>query len=383
MMTAAAGAWAQSTTVVTREGSAWVETTMGTIMAPEAAQLKVETRGNVAVRGDGGPQVSYTVRKRVQARSEAEARALFAACEFRSRRLGPVVYLTMQAPARTLVSPELDIHAPRPMRHVIVDTVSGSLQFFDLGAEVQAMTGGGPVTADRMGSGLSVRTGGGDIRLGTIGGWVRATTAGGPIYLKKSGGEAILETGGGEIVVEESEGGVQASTGAGNVDVTRAAGAVQARTNGGVIHVKEAGGLVTAESAGGAIQISAAKGVKCEAAAGGIRLRGVSGEVRAATNLGSILAELLGGRGMLDSYLTTSNGDITVVIPSNLAVTVEAMNESPGRTGAIISEFSEIRVQPGSPRNRNRVMASGSLNGGGPVLRIAANEGTIFLRRQR
>jgi DUF4097 and DUF4098 domain-containing protein YvlB len=140
---------------------------------------------------------------------------------------------------------------------------------------------------------------------------------------------------------------------------------------------------VTAENSGGAIQISAAQGVKCEAAAGGIRLRGVSGELRAATSLGSILAELMAGQTITDSYLSTASGDITVVIPSNLSVTVEAMNQSPGRRGTIVSEFSEIRVQPGGARNQNRVTASGALNGGGPVLRIAANDGMIFLRRRR
>ena len=135
------------------------------------------------------------------------------------------------------------------------------------------------------------------------------------------------------------------------------------------------------ESSGGGIQVSAARGVRCESVGGGIRLIDVSGELKVSTAIGSILAQLL--RTIENSYLSTGSGDITVLIPSNMAVTVQAHNDSPGRFGRIISEFPEVHVQTGAASSGGRIVAAGAINGGGPLLTIAAADGTIFLRRHK
>ena len=84
--------------------------------------------------------------------------------------------------------------------------------------------------------------------------------------------------------------------------------------------------------------------------------------------------------------MSTGAGDITVYIPSNLALTIKALNEN-GPAGRIVSEFSEIMVRQRRPRrragDRQSVMAEGALNGGGPVLRLTSTGGTIYLKRQR
>ena len=143
---------------------------------------------------------------------------------------------------------------------------------------------------------------------------------------------------------------------------------------------------MTAESSGGAIQVNSANGVRCESAGGAIRLRNVAGAVHAFANSGSILAELVGGRdsrkGMADSILSTNAGDITVLIPSNLALTVQAINES-GGSGRINSDFPQVRPRSGGSAGRGPLMAEGALNGGGPVLRVNVMGGTIYLRRAK
>jgi hypothetical protein len=110
-------------------------------------------------------------------------------------------------------------------------------------------------------------------------------------------------------------------------------------------------------------------------------LRNVAGAVHAFANSGSIMAELVSGGAMADSILSTNAGDITVLIPSNLALTVQATNES-GGSGRINSDFPQVRPQsgglPGGP-----LVAQGTLNGGGPLLRINVMGGTIFLRRAK
>jgi hypothetical protein len=101
--------------------------------------------------------------------------------------------------------------------------------------------------------------------------------------------------------------------------------------------------------------------------------------LQAATAMGSIVAELMPGRAAQDAVLTTQQGDITVYIPSNVAVTVEAVNASPGGH-RIVSEFKEIR--PRLAHGNLRTEAQGAINGGGATLRLTAMGGTIYLRRR-
>jgi hypothetical protein len=90
----------------------------------------------------------------------------------------------------------------------------------------------------------------------------------------------------------------------------------------------------------------------------------------------------MSGVPLQDSALSTGAGDITVYIPSNLPLTIKALNEN-GPAGKIISEFSEIMVRQAAEAARQGVMAEGVLNGGGPVLRLTSTGGTIYVKRQR
>jgi hypothetical protein len=110
------------------------------------------------------------------------------------------------------------------------------------------------------------------------------------------------------------------------------------------------------------------------------------GAVRAFANSGNIMAEFAGGTdpagtGIADSVLSTNAGDITVVIPSNVRLTVQAMNESRG-PGRIISDFAQLR-QDTRGVSGQPVVATGMLNGGGPILRLNVVDGTIYLRRAK
>jgi hypothetical protein len=92
------------------------------------------------------------------------------------------------------------------------------------------------------------------------------------------------------------------------------------------------------------------------------------------TVVGSIIASLLAGKPSRDSFLQTGNGDVTVLIPSNVGVNIRAAADR----GRVVSDF------PGIAQHRVgvRLMAEGSVNGGGPVLNIAGAGGTIFIKKQ-
>jgi hypothetical protein len=376
---ALAAGYAQTDSAIQREGPYWVQTVSASVPILPIGRLQLETVGSVVVRGGSGSQVSYQLRKRVKADSEAEARVRLRLVTLKPRIISDLVRLTIDAPAQLQAVLELEMSVPRGLREVLLRTAWGGLQAYDLDGAVKAETGGGVLRADRIGKSLIALAGGGEVHIGTVNGPVHAISGSGPIEVQKAAGEMWIEASGGEILVRDAGGPLHVSTGGGNISVERAAATVFAQTAGGLIDVHNAGGIVTAQNAGGGIQVSSAQGVRCEAYSGTIRLRSASGALNASTAAGSIFAEFAGNRAA-DSILSTGGGDVTVFIPSNLAMTVRAKTETGNRTARIISDFPEIRVTPAA---LNVAVAEGLLHGGGPLLRISTSNGTIYLRRQK
>jgi hypothetical protein len=376
------GSWglagAQNQAPVTRDGAYWVRTMHGAIDTAATDRLRVQTTGNATLKGAAGDQSSYALTVRVKAGDEREAEALLERVSVKTGTEGGWAYIRVAPPRDGSSGVDLIVTAPRSLRQVWAETRGGSVQASDWDGDFEAQSAGGRITVDRIRGRSELRTAGGDIEVGAVNGPLRCSSGGGGIRVQDAGSEATLETAGGEIFVRQAGGSVQASTGGGNIRIENAASTVVARTAGGLIQVQQAGGPVTAESSGGAIQVNSANGVRCESAGGAIRLRDAGGAVHAFANSGSILAELTAAKSVQDSILSTNAGDITVVIPSNLRVTVQATNESGGE-GRIRSDFPEIRaLSGGGPQ-----AAEGALNGGGPVLRVNVMGGTIYLRRAK
>jgi DUF4097 and DUF4098 domain-containing protein YvlB len=163
----------------------------------------------------------------------------------------------------------------------------------------------------------------------------------------------------------------------GSIHIHAAGGPVTATTGGGEIVVDKANGTVTARNMAGPVEVGAAAGVHCENGSGGIRLSRIAGPILVSTSMGSIVADLAGGR-LADSSLATGRGDITVLIPSNLGVTIRAEDAMADTLRRIVSEYSGLPAR----RVANRIVAEGRVNGGGPVIRISAAGGTIFIKKR-
>ena len=358
---------------ITREGAYWVRTMTGTGPIAATARMRVTTDGDVTVRGAAQNNFWYAAKLRVKARNQNEAVAWLNRLRITTVQRGE--YFDLSVPRAAGMS-ELRVNVPRNLPEVTVLTAEGGVDVADLGGHARCETGGGGVRCDRIGGNLTASTAGGGIFLGVIDGMAHCITAGGGINANMIRGEAIFESGGGDILVQEVVGMLRASTAGGGIKIVRAGSAVIANTAGGPIEVGRAGGQVTAKSSGGPIQVDAASGVQLESASGGIRLRNVSGSLRASTAMGSISAVLLSP--FAESFLTTGSGDITVFIPSNLGMTIRAENEQSDSVRRIVSEFPGIAVK----LQQGRVVGEGSINGGGPLLRIAGTGGTIYLKRQ-
>jgi len=105
--------------------------------------------------------------------------------------------------------------------------------------------------------------------------------------------------------------------------------------------------------------------------------------VRAATAAGNILAQLMASGPVADSLLETSMGNITVLIPDSLRLTIRADVEVASSVNRIQCDFPgvQVRMEDSGPGPR-ALVAEGRINGGGPVLRIRNTTGTIQIKKR-
>lgn len=357
---------------LSREGDQWVETLTGT--APAAARLRVNCHGPVHLEGGAASEIAYSVKLSVRARNEAAARRLLGRFGVRTMRSGDWSVVTTEGGPVTSI---LTLQAPR-LEAAVISTAEGGVEANGIDGALTADSGAGELKCDRVRGDCRLMTGGGDILVGEAGARLRAATGGGRIAVKSVRGEAALETAGGDIEVGDAGATVRADTAGGSIRVTRAGGSVTASTGGGPIVIGQAGGIVITRNMAGPVQVGAAPGVRSESGTGGVQLSNIAGPIRVSTAIGNIMASLLAGSPLSDSFLATGNGDITVLIPSNLGLTIRAENDLADSIRRIVSDFPGIPVR----MMGTQVVAEGPVNGGGPLLRISGTGGTIFIKRQ-
>ena len=375
LMACAAAAAFAGEPALRQDGPFWVEVEKGAEPVAPKSNIRITTFGTVAIKGTAGTELSYVVVKRVKARNEAEARRLLKAYRIRTSRQGKVTHLWVQGGSEMA---ELEVSAPQNSGEVVIETRAGSVDASQFDGAIVAETGGGRVALDQISGDLVAKTAGGEISLGKIGGDVRCVSGAGAIRAENIRGQALLETGGGDITIRQVDGAVRCTTNGGGIHIAQAGNIVIADTAGGPIDVGYARGMVTANnSAGGPIQVGSASGARCESAGGPIQLTSFGGSLKASTAVGSIIARFQ-TQPLADSFLSTSHGDITVWIPSNLKVTVRAQNASYGGPKRIVSDFPDIPVKLAGAAT----IAEGSLNGGGPLVKLAGMGGMIYIRRE-
>ena len=219
----------------------------------------------------------------------------------------------------------------RLRRHLVIEVETPEAFNVDLN------TSGGNVRASQLTGTLNVRTSGGDIRFERVDGPIEAKTSGGTIRLPGTSADARLTTSGGDIIVGA------------------VGGHVRAKTSGGRIAIEHAGGGVWAKTSGGDIAVSSAKAVEAKTSGGTIELA-------------------LTGQPEEDSQLTTSGGSINVHLPSDVALDV-AGSTSGGRV-----RLHDALAFRGDASKKS---ISGSLNDGGPELRMRTSGGSIRLQALR
>jgi hypothetical protein len=82
----------------------------------------------------------------------------------------------------------------------------------------------------------------------------------------------------------------------------------------------------------------------------------------------------------VDSKLETGVGDVTVYLAPNVSITIRASIEMASGHN-IYSEFPELKVTKEGEWGLQTIAAEGSLNGGGPMLKVQTATGNIQFKR--
>jgi len=364
------------------DGGNWTREVTGSLAAVKNLKVKVDV-GSVRVDGGSSQGIDYTIRNHSYSGSEDKARREFDNYKITAYVRGDTAWIVgdWQGGRVHKFSGEFTISVPRDMDEVKIETEGGNVSTTGVAGRVNAESGGGSIRFDDIGGPINAETGGGSIDVGTVASDVSLHTGGGSIKVNSAKGKITAESGGGSVVVVAGAQEAELETGGGSIQVEHCNGRVKAETGGGSIELGDIGGPVEISTGGGSIRLSSAKGpVRAETGGGSIDLMGVP-SAHAETGGGGISAKFVPTNERNDSELETSAGDITVYLVTNVNITLRASIEvANGHT--IHSDFSEIKVvTEGGDYGPKTVTAEGSLNGGGPTLKVRTTTGDVYIRR--
>jgi hypothetical protein len=177
-------------------------------------------------------------------------------------------------------------------------------------------------------------------------------------------------TGSGELQIGGIQGTVDAGSGSGDLKVDNIGANAKLETGSGSIHAGNVHGAAALQTGSGSIDLnlSAAGDVKAQTGSGSIHIEGVSGGLRAGTGSGTIH---IAGNPTSDWRLESGSGNITVAVGGSAKFNLNAETGS----GSIHSD--QPLLMQGS---LNRHHVSGTVNGGGPTVRVTTGSGDIAIR---
>jgi DUF4097 and DUF4098 domain-containing protein YvlB len=365
-----------------REGSNWVQEMTGDLGAAKNLRVKLAA-GSVRVQGGSQAGITYVIHRKAYTSSEQQARREFDSYRINTSVKGDTAWIVAESSRRdSKCSDDFVVNVPRNLDSAKIETGGGNVNATGIAGRVELESGGGNIHLDDIGGDVTGETGGGTIEVGSVAGNVKLETGGGNIKIASAKGAIKAESGGGNVIVLSGLQGAVLETGGGSIRVDKCSGPVKATTGGGSVDLGDIGGPTEIETGAGSIRLASAKGrVQAQTGGGSIQLDGAT-SVQAETSAGGIIVKLLAGADRRsNSSLETSAGDITVYLANDLAISIRAEIESAsGHT--IRSDFSDIHVSSeGGQWGPKTVTAEGQLNGGGPVLKVRTNSGSVNFRR--
>src|SRR3954447_7350915 len=366
---------------IQKQGNYWTNVVNGSLAGVRNLHIKVEV-GTVRVQG-GSQGIAYVIHNKSYEGSEERARKQFESYKISSYVRGDTAWIVgeWEAGRPHKFSSDVTVTVPRDIDLVKIETEGGEIVTTGISGRLEAESGGGSIHLDDIGGAISAETGGGGIDVGNVGGELTVRTGGGSIHIGSAKGKVVAESGGGNVVLVSGAQGASLQTGGGSIHVDKCTGQVKAETGGGSIELGDVGGGASMETGGGSLKLTSATGmVRAQTGGGSIELFGVP-SAHVETGAGTITAKFIASSTASDSQLETGVGDITVYLAPSMHVTLRASIEA-ASGHRITSDFPDFKVSSeGGQWEPKLISAEGSLNGGGPVLKIRTTMGNIYIRR--
>jgi hypothetical protein len=363
-----------------QQGGNWVQEVSGNLAGAKNIRVKADF-GSIRIAGGAEDSVHYSVRNRSYTSSQETAKRQFDDYKVSAYVRGDTAWIVAEwNGGNPHFNSDFEVTVPRSAVFVKAESNAGNIDISgvagraeansggggvrlqNIGQDVNVETGGGNVDLNAIGGDAHIETGGGNVQLGSIKGTVNASTGGGNMQLVSSDKDAVIETGGGSIHVEDCGGTLKVTTGGGDIDLGTVNAGAQVETGGGSIHLAGAKGFVQVESGSGHIELDGVPSANVE------------------TGAGAIVAKFISSADQQhNSKLETSAGDVIVYLAPSMHITVDAAIEiANGHT--IQSDFPELHISnEGGVWGAKR--AEGTLNGGGPMLKIRTTSGDIVIHR--
>lgn len=205
---------------------------------------------------------------------------------------------------------------------------------------------------------VTAQTAGAALRFQNIIGRIQGTTSGADIDLKTCQSDAALQTSNGNITLEGGTGDVKVKTSGGHIQALDATGIISGQTSGGNVTLQGCKGGADVKTAGGSIEVESDGPIFAKASGGSIRCQ---------------LQETFSAQHLLLD-LETTGGSINVALVPDIAATVEARV-----LGGSVT--TELPVETAAASTVIPDQLRGTINGGGPLLRLFSVGGNIILRR--
>jgi DUF4097 and DUF4098 domain-containing protein YvlB len=353
----------------------------GSVPTHEGQRVRLSTAlGSIVIHTQNADRVDYRIHLEADA-SQKGAQQLLKSFGVSVKPIPDGVLLNAEAPGKHWTGrlwATVELQIPKNV-NLEVSTGGGNIDAPEIQGHVTLSTAGGNITTGAIGGPARLKTGGGNIMANSVAGELYASTGGGHIVIGSIAGNATLHTSGGHIRVASVQGTARFETGGGNITLGHSGADLTASTDGGEIQVGEAAGLVRARTNGGGIRVVRMVGpTDLETGGGSIYLTQVDSPVKASTSSGGITAWFVAPpkpSGTCD--LQSSDGDITVHLPRQLAVTIDAQVENGNQHRVIIDPAFPLKVSYDDSSKAHPVRAEGALNGGGELLRLRTLAGNI------
>lgn len=201
-------------------------------------------------------------------------------------------------------------------------TLQGNIKFNSMG---------GNLSVENVKGDIDLYTAGGNINTGDLIGYIEISTMGGNITSGSFDGEkAEISTMGGDIKVHNVINKLTAVTYGGDIKIQDIGGNAELKTFGGDVKIQNSTGDIIMGTFGGDLKLKSSSGkVVAETSGGDIKLFKLTGYVNAHTLGGDIVIEL-NPEPNSESFIESSGGDVTLIIPETANAFIQAVIEVRG-----------------------------------------------------